>query len=77
MTRHYEMYHDEPNGGQSLPMVPRTCMECGRPAFYDNADDQYHHAANRHIGCFLIPSEHESDDDAHPLMRRPGVGADR
>ncbi len=48
---------------------PMICNDCGRPAYYDRADEQYHHAINAEQGCFLIRSEDRPDDMNHPLLR--------
>lgn len=47
--------------------MPRRCGGCERPAYYDDADDSYHHANRADEGCGLIPAEDRPDDDAHPL----------
>lgn len=44
------------------------CGDCGRPMYYDNADDNYHHAISAGDGCFLIPAENRMDDLDHPLL---------
>lgn len=33
------------------------CGDCDRPAFYDYADDRYHHNVEPERGCFLISAE--------------------
>lgn len=79
-TRTYDMDVDEwMNGGQEIPariagmvnengMVPRLCQDCQQPAYYDTADENYHHAYDPSDGCFLIPSEDRAPDYRHPLM---------
>ncbi len=44
-------------GNDVDPAVPMICGDCLRPAYYDYADDQYHHNQEPERGCFLIPSE--------------------
>lgn len=49
--------------------VAFRCQHCGRPAYYDPADEAYHHAARPWRGCFLIPPEEDRGEDVtHPLM---------
>lgn len=50
-------------------LVPMTCHGCGRPAYYDTADDRYHHATDPDVGCFLIPGEDRPPWIGHPLIR--------
>lgn len=52
------------------PAVPRRCMDCGRPAYYDTTDEWYHHATDAATGCFLIGPEDRPDDMEHPLLAR-------
>lgn len=33
------------------------CNDCGRPIFYDYADEDYHHVDEPERGCFLIGPE--------------------
>lgn len=79
-TRTYDMDLNEfANGGMDVParlfgladangMVPRLCMDCQQPAYYDTLDESYHHAYDPSDGCFLIPSEDRAPDYRHPLM---------
>ena len=54
-TRAPLMYEGEPEGCPSPadPMVPRTCMDCGRPTYYDSVDESYHHVDGTKP-CFLV-----------------------
>ncbi len=67
MTRHYTA--DVDREGNRVPDHPMRCHDCNRPAYYDTADEDYHHAEAPHVGCFLIRAEDRKDDPAHPLMR--------
>lgn len=70
--RDYLEPSDAREGGSSGPYVPMLCHDCGRPAYYDRADDQYHHAMDAGAGCFLIPGEDRADDEDHPLYVNRG-----
>lgn len=45
------------DGNTLAEPVPMTCDDCGRPSYYDTADESYHHATDPGRGCFLIPAE--------------------
>lgn len=55
--------HDDTGG-----RISKVCSDCGRPSFYDYADQHYHHATDAATGCFLIPAEDRADDPHHPLV---------
>lgn len=57
---------EEVRNVQGRRVVPFRCRDCHRPAYYDHADDQYHHAAEPSRGCFLIPAEDRDPDPRHP-----------
>lgn len=57
-------------GNDLDPAQPMTCNDCGRPAFYDYADESYHHAVNPANGCWLIRPEDRDEDRNHPLNQR-------
>lgn len=69
MSRHY-MSTINDQGDEVAPFLMR-CNDCGRPAYWDEGDLEYHHAVDAARGCFLISPEDRADDEAHPL-----VGAD-
>lgn len=54
-TRHYF-------GGEEDEGVILACDDCGRPTFYDRADERYHHVEDPARGCFLIPEEERSPE---------------
>lgn len=52
-----------------VTVVPLVCDDCGRPTFYDYADEAYHHALDPARGCFLIPEDPAARADAaHPMI---------
>lgn len=71
-----DYYEDDDESGLEVPI---RCSDCGRPAYYDYADEQYKHAVEPGRGCFLIPPTDESEDRNHPLLlsARGAVAEDR
>jgi hypothetical protein len=59
-------YHEDDDAGAYKPM---SCHDCGRPAYYDYADESYHHATDAGRPCFLIEAEDRADDLSHPLVK--------
>lgn len=68
-TRDYLTYVDRDGHDLDRP-EPMRCNDCTRPAYYDRADENYHHAINAGIACWLIRSESRPDDRMHPLLDR-------
>lgn len=65
--RDYSTNEDE--NGCTIPDRPMTCADCGRPTYYDYADEDYHHAIAAADGCFLIRADKDRIDDLdHPLL---------
>lgn len=61
--KHTEGFQEEPTEAQGTRDhfddndKPMVCEHCGRPIYYDYADEAYHHAVEPQRGCFLIPAE--------------------
>lgn len=69
MNRDYTTTQDGEGGFLDEP-IPMRCEDCGRPAYYDDSTENYHHAVAATVGCFLIGEEDRPDDMAHPLMQQ-------
>lgn len=54
---------------------PEPCGDCGRAIDYDYSDEQYHHADDPWLGCWMIPAEDVEPNDAREA-RRTGPGWD-
>lgn len=57
--------------------APAECADCGRPMYYDYADEGYHHATEPERACYLIVSEDRPEDDQHPLVKARNTAARR
>lgn len=63
MTTTHDYYIENEHGENTM-----VCNDCNTPAYYDRADEQYHHAvAANERACFLIGFEDRPDDIEHPL----------
>lgn len=56
---HFGQFENFQNGGTWPPHCSDEliCNDCGRNAYYDRADERYHHLIDPERGCFLIPPE--------------------